>query len=386
MTSKEAIKRIMTILNFASKEKFFEAKTDQGLTMKMESEDMEIGKTLYVATDEGMIPAPAGVYQMEDGAQVTVDEMGMVSKIKMGSEEEVSKETEDAKKEKKDEETVIKDDNMSESKEIPSHKQEGDIELVDGTILRLSMKVLEEGVRVKKVGYDGTLSAIHDGDFETKGGDVITITGGEVKAIHSKAEKGMEGGQFAAYPWDQCMQDQLDKGYDEETAKKICGKIKAENASESFVEAKTAEGAIVDSPTFDVGEAIDVVTDGEKSPAPDGEHQVMLKDSEGNEVKIRVMVKDGKIVERENVEEAPEAEDEMKAMADAFAQAMNRIESKLNEISGKYDVLESKFKKFSNEPAGTKIPKQLNQDNFSAPVNSKVEGWRRLRETMSHSN
>jgi hypothetical protein len=72
------------------------------------------------------------------------------------------------------------------------------------------------------------------------------------------------------------------------------------------------DGTILESNTFDVGENIDVVSeDGSKSPAPAGEHEIALKDSEGNEVIIRVMVADGKITERQNVEEArPEAPEE----------------------------------------------------------------------------
>lgn len=35
---------------------------------------------------------------------------------------------------------------------------------------------------------------------------------------------------LADYPWDDCIADQLDKGYDEESANKICGYIKAKNA------------------------------------------------------------------------------------------------------------------------------------------------------------
>ena len=34
---------------------------------------------------------------------------------------------------------------------------------------------------------------------------------------------------LADYPWDECIADQLDKGYDEESATKICGYIKAQN-------------------------------------------------------------------------------------------------------------------------------------------------------------
>jgi hypothetical protein len=76
-----------------------------------------------------------------------------------------------------------------------------------------------------------------------------------------------------------------------------------------FTYAKLADGTIVESPTFDVGESVDVVTEDGKTPAPDGEHELALRDSEGNEVLIKVMTKDGKITERENVE-LPEAEAE----------------------------------------------------------------------------
>ena len=67
--------------------------------------------------------------------------------------------------------------------------------------------------------------------------------------------------------------------------------------------AKLADGTIVESATFDVGEDLFVVSeDGTKSPAPDGTHDLMLKDTEGNETMLKVISKDGKIVERENVE------------------------------------------------------------------------------------
>jgi hypothetical protein len=77
-----------------------------------------------------------------------------------------------------------------------------------------------------------------------------------------------------------------------------------------FTDAKTVEGTILQSKTFDLGEDVEVVSeDGTKSPAPDGEHEISLKDSEGKEIVIRIITKDGKITERENVEEAaPETE------------------------------------------------------------------------------
>jgi hypothetical protein len=89
-------------------------------------------------------------------------------------------------------------------------------------------------------------------------------------------------------------------------AKQVLSKIVAMLSSEKEVAmtyAKLEDGTILESNTFDVGEAIDVVSeDGTKSPAPDGEHELFLKDSEGNEVRIKVMTKDGVITERENVE------------------------------------------------------------------------------------
>jgi hypothetical protein len=82
-----------------------------------------------------------------------------------------------------------------------------------------------------------------------------------------------------------------------------------------FTYAKLADGTILESPTFDVGESVDVVTEDGKSPAPAGEHEVILRDSEGNDVRIKIMVDaEGKISERENVE-LPEGDVEMESIA-----------------------------------------------------------------------
>lgn len=98
--------------------------------------------------------------------------------------------------------------------------------------------------------------------------------------------------------------------------KKIMTLLSSETKEEvAFVTAELVDGTVVESATFDVGEAVEVVSaDGEKSPAPDGEHELFLKDGEGNEVRIRIITEGGVITERMNVEEAaeePEAEEEM---------------------------------------------------------------------------
>lgn len=67
--------------------------------------------------------------------------------------------------------------------------------------------------------------------------------------------------------------------------------------------ARLADGTVLESPSFDVGERVDVLgEDGEKTPAPDGEHELELRDTEGEETTFKIFVEDGIIRERENVE------------------------------------------------------------------------------------
>ena len=115
-----------------------------------------------------------------------------------------------------------------------------------------------------------------------------------------------------------------------------------------FVDAKTADGTILQSPTFDLGEKVEVVSeDGTKSPAPDGEHEIALKDSEGNEVVIRVVTKDGVITERENVEEekpeVPEKGEEEMADVDAEKIKTTPLPGAPTEVNDKPESGSKKF-------------------------------------------
>ena len=85
--------------------------------------------------------------------------------------------------------------------------------------------------------------------------------------------------------------------------KKIMTLLSLDSKEVALTYARLTDGTIVESPTFDVGEAVEVVSeDGTKTPAPDGMHDLALKDTEGNETYIKVRTEGGKIVERENVE------------------------------------------------------------------------------------
>lgn len=149
-------------------------------------------------------------------------------------------------------------------------------------------------------------------------------------------------------------------------------KYDMEKKSQSFVEAKLVDGTVVKSNTFDVGEDVFVVSpDGAESPAPDGEHELFLKDSEGNEVKIRIITKDGKIVERMNVENeseemgmVPELSEGNDIIEDEFKKKiMEKMESlleKVDKISSDYEDMKSKVAKFSKEPAGQPVRQSKN--------------------------
>ena len=349
MNSKKAVERIMKVLGLTS-QSFYEAKTEQGMSVKMEGE-LEIGAPIYVSTEEGMIPAPAGVHKLDDGTEIEVDEEGKVSKIKMGS-------TEDAKIEDEKKAEDIKDEDMS-NVEL----EFGDVKLKDGSILRIGSDEAKVGARVLKVNYDNTLTAMTDGEYETADGRVISIDGGSIKGVQSKADYEKRG-----------------TGLDAEKKDPLADIGKA--MANVFTEARTVVGDIkLDSPTFDVGETIDVVKeDGTKEKAPDGEHEIILKDSEGNDVKIRVEVADGKITERENVEET----DEMAEIASMFAEALKKFETKIDAIASKQNELDTKFKKFSKEPAGSRVYTQKTINETENPLESKYEAFRRMREMIKN--
>jgi hypothetical protein len=170
-----------------------------------------------------------------------------------------------------------------------------------------------------------------------------------------------------------------------------------EKKNAQFVEAVLKDGTIVKSNTFDVGEDVFVVSpDGKEAPAPDGEHELMLKDSEGKEVLIKIITKDGKITERENVElasdEAEEVEEDMGMVPDLSVgndltdevfkkKLMEKIESimaKTESMGKDQEEMKAKVAKFSKEPAGEPInqPKNIGVE-FST---SKAEMFEQLRQ------
>jgi len=143
----------------------------------------------------------------------------------------------------------------------------------------------------------------------------------------------------------------------------------ADDASieQEMTEARDAQGQILESSTFDVGEKVyQILSDGTKEPAPNGEHQVVLKDTSGNENKIRIQVKDGLITERSNVEEMSimETEDaasgieelinllvpmveEMKKMRDEMEKMKQTMSAEISTLTNDFNSFKKSPEKFS---------------------------------------
>lgn len=177
---------------------------------------------------------------------------------------------------------------------------------------------------------DATLEPAPEGTHTTREGLVLTVDAeSTIIAIMSKEVETTE------------VEDEEDMG------KKMMYTI-----------AEDAQGQKLESPTFDVGEDVFLIKDdGEKVPAPNGEHQVILKDESGNENKIRIQVMDGKIVQRENVEGMKKDEmmnaDFSKELSD-IKSSMTELLSVLNDMNGKFKTelnsLKTEFDSFKKSP------------------------------------
>jgi len=77
----------------AVKEVFLDAKLIDGTIVKVEGEELVAGAAVKVVTEQGEIPAPDGIHELEDGTKVqTVD--GVITEIKKKEEPQVEVEVE----------------------------------------------------------------------------------------------------------------------------------------------------------------------------------------------------------------------------------------------------------------------------------------------------
>jgi hypothetical protein len=147
--------------------------------------------------------------------------------------------------------------------------------------------------------------------------------------------------------------------------------------------AELADGTVLESPTFDVGESVEVVAeDGSKSPAPNGEHELVLRDEEGNESRFKIFVEDGVIRERENieleeesseeeVEKLPETElsdaEEIKDEVKVDVVSLEEVNKVVEEMSYRIEELEKKIAKME-EDEEVKVEEEIEMESAKEEV------------------
>lgn len=145
------------------------------------------------------------------------------------------------------------------------------------------------------------------------------------------------------------------------------------------------DGKVLESDTFDVGEKVFMMDGDEAKPAADGEYEFMLKDTSGNENRIKIFVKDGVITERENVEVMTEEEmeavnpptiDELMDMKNdigmlkvAMEEMLGYLKNKEQSMSEQMSEIRKDFEDFKKSPAAAPIKQERN-------VKQTFEDWR----------
>ena len=163
--------------------------------------------------------------------------------------------------------------------------------------------------------------------------------------------------------------------------------------------AELADGTVLESATFDVGEEVFVVgEDGSKTPAPDGEHELRLRDTEDVETRFKIFVTDGKITERENieleeeeeVEALPETElsdeEEIKEEVDVDVVNLEEVSKKVEEMAYRIDELEKKIaemKEHSDEEEEMETEKEVEMS--ATPLNGAPKTMRPVSNTRTRT-
>lgn len=83
MNAETILDRIMVKLGMAEEPKAVElaqVKTEDGQAI-FEADTFGVGEAVFIVTEDGKIPAPAGEFALEDGNQIEVDENGVIVEI-----------------------------------------------------------------------------------------------------------------------------------------------------------------------------------------------------------------------------------------------------------------------------------------------------------------
>ena len=199
-----------------------------------------------------------------------------------------------------------------------------------------------------------------EGIHMLENGDVIKITEGKVE-IFAPGLKFDDEVSLAAYPWDQCIEDQMKQYGDMAIAEAVCGKIKSENMS--------------------------LAGDG---PCYEGYEMVGMKIVDGKEVPNCVPVVDGK-PEPSTMADMPvdtvaaiTAEEVSMMIDNRFAEIMDeisRLKTALDEKNGEMSEFKKEVsEKFSTTPATQSIKKPESKvDDKFASVEARIKEFAKTK-------
>lgn len=205
---------------------------------------------------------------------------------------------------------------------------------------------LEIGSEIYAITTDGQLPA-SDGEYELEDSTIVKVEDGIIKDLSYKENEMEEN-------------EEIDV-----------------NETNDFMKASLADGTILEAKSFEVGDTVEIVdAEGNKTPAPDGEHTVMI-----GEETIKIITEGGIIKEKMKVEEMGDLSEndvvdnvDLQDFFKSIGGILKNMETKMAEMEKKFETMSSQVETFSKTPAGEpvfqprNIGHELNQsrhDKFS---------------------
>ena len=154
------IKNLMIKFGFLKSEGF--VKLVDGTEVKVEGDELVEGAAVMVVTEEGDVPAPDGVHELEDGTKIETAE-GLIKSIEIKSEEPAEMEEDKKDEEKMEEEEIEEEVKMEEEvvevevpAEVPAEVAAPAVEAIVEAIVPIleHVKELEEELKKVKASFE----------------------------------------------------------------------------------------------------------------------------------------------------------------------------------------------------------------------------------------
>lgn len=240
----------------------------------------------------------------------------------------------------------------------------GMLKTKDGVELKV-----EGDVELSKAVYiitpDGELPAA-DADYEMEDGMLLKVKEGMIDNI--------------TYPK---VEDETEVKVEVEAEDAMVDEVKVDEEVK-MVSAELIDGTIVenDAEELQVGDALFVVTEEGRQPAPDSVHETTEGKLITTEGGLIVKIED-KPAEEIKVDETVTEELNFDELLEVFTVGFNHLRGELDVLKESYDNLQANFNKFSAEPAGEKLYSTHKQEYVNekrAQEFSKLEALKALKQ------